>query len=128
MAERTIRTGIGTYLGTDGVWNYAHFGAVVDVADEDLERFDRLNPTERDVAAATADDDAFPEGDPTEDWTVPQLKAYAREHAIDFASDGVKADIYGAVSAAVVAEKEAAEQAAADEAAAAREAAKTSKK
>ena len=52
MAARTIRTGVGTYLGADGVWRHGMFGEVVEVAEGDLERFDRLNPARPEVADA----------------------------------------------------------------------------
>lgn len=46
MAERTIRTGIGTYQRPDGQWSFGTFGEVVDVHEDDVARFDRLNPAE----------------------------------------------------------------------------------
>jgi len=43
MPERTIRTGVATYRGVDGRSRFGLMGAVVDVAADDVERFDRLN-------------------------------------------------------------------------------------
>jgi hypothetical protein len=66
MAERTIRSGIGTYLRPDGVWTHGMFGDVVDVHEDDVERFDRLNPeapAEPEVDEIVADD---PNGEPVE--------------------------------------------------------------
>ncbi len=44
MAERTIRYGIVTYRGVDGRTRFGQLGDVVDVHEDDIERFDRLNP------------------------------------------------------------------------------------
>lgn len=43
MAVRTVGTGIGTYLSQDGQWRFGMLGDEVDVHDDDVERFDRLN-------------------------------------------------------------------------------------
>lgn len=107
MAERTIRSGIGTYQRPDGVWTHGMFGDVVDVHEDDVERFDRLNPEapeepeveEADVetvtvegasadAGASAGADAavvpagtegveVPEGSPEKAWTHAQIDAWA---------------------------------------------------
>jgi hypothetical protein len=39
----------------------------------------------------------YPEGEPTDKWTVPQLKAFAADHAIDLGSATKKPDIFAAV-------------------------------
>lgn len=44
MPKRTVRTGVATYLGADGMWRFGVQGATVDVHPDDLARFDRLNP------------------------------------------------------------------------------------
>lgn len=46
MAERIIRSGIGTYRAVDGQWTHGTMGEEVDVHEDDLERFDRYNPEE----------------------------------------------------------------------------------
>lgn len=43
MVTRTIGTGIGTYLSHDGHWRFGMLGDEVDVHEDDVERFDRLN-------------------------------------------------------------------------------------
>lgn len=53
MATRTINLGIGTYLTSDGHWRFGMLGDEVDVHEDDVERFDRLNgsPTVESVEA-----------------------------------------------------------------------------
>lgn len=46
MARRTIRTGIGSYVDTAGRNQFGMLGDEVDVHEDDVERFDRLNPAE----------------------------------------------------------------------------------
>lgn len=46
MGARTIRSGIGTYQRPDGQWTHGVQGEEVEVHEDDLERFDRLNPPE----------------------------------------------------------------------------------
>lgn len=43
--------------------------------------------------AAPKIEPAFPEGEPDESWTVPQLKAYAGYRGVDLADSKSKADI-----------------------------------
>jgi len=48
MAERTVNIGLASYRRADGpedtaLWGFALQGEVVDVHEDDLERFDRLN-------------------------------------------------------------------------------------
>lgn len=43
---------------------------------------------------------AFPEGDPSKDWTRDQLKAYAKEKSIDLAGTTTKADMVEAITSA----------------------------
>ncbi|MGN7861459.1 hypothetical protein ACTJI8_12835 [Microbacterium sp. 22303] len=67
MAIRTIRSGIGTYQDTDGQWRHGVLGDEVDVHEDDLERFDRLNPpAPKDSEAELADEaheEKFSQGD-----------------------------------------------------------------
>jgi hypothetical protein len=44
MATRTIRTGIGSYVDPEGRNQFGMFGDEVEVHEDDVERFDRLNP------------------------------------------------------------------------------------
>lgn len=61
MGARTIRSGIGTYQGVDGQWRHGVLGDEVDVHEDDLERFDRLNPdAPKEPEAETADEPAEP--------------------------------------------------------------------
>lgn len=86
MAERTIRSGIGTYQRPDGIWTHGMLGDVVDVHKDDVDRFDRLNPAPVEAPVEESEDAAeraFPEGDPVEAWTNNQLDAYAAEHGFD---------------------------------------------
>lgn len=46
MGVRTIRTGIGSYRDAEGRWTFGMHGDEVEVHEDDLERFDRLNPEE----------------------------------------------------------------------------------
>lgn len=43
MTDRTVNVGVMTFIEQGGLTQFALRGAVVNVADEDLERFDRLN-------------------------------------------------------------------------------------
>jgi hypothetical protein len=58
MGERTIRSGIGTYQRPDGQWTHGSLGDTVEVHEDDLERFDRLNPPEPEVVEHDVDSDA----------------------------------------------------------------------
>ncbi|ERG63533.1 hypothetical protein L332_03585 [Agrococcus pavilionensis RW1] len=104
MAERTIRTGLGTYLRLDGQWDYGRQGETVDVHEDDLERFDRLNPAEPEAkaveAAADGESRDFPEGEPSEEWKVDELKAYAAAREVDLGGATKKADMLAAIEAA----------------------------
>lgn len=61
MGARTIRSGIGTYQDVDGQWRHGVLGDEVDVHEDDLERFDRLNPpAPEDPEAETADESEEP--------------------------------------------------------------------
>lgn len=57
MAARTIRSGIGTYQDVDGQWRHGVLGDEVDVHEDDLDRFDRLNPAAPDEPEAEKTDD-----------------------------------------------------------------------
>lgn len=43
--------------------------------------------------APTSDPTEIPEGDPTDKWTVPQLKAYAEKHGIDLKGATKRAEV-----------------------------------
>ena len=47
---------------------------------------------------AAAEAPAYPEGQPSEDWTIPQLKAYAEHEGIDLGTATKKADILTAIN------------------------------
>ena len=97
MAARTIRGGFVTYRGADGREGlFGMFGDEVDVHEEDLERFDRLNPAAPDVEA--------PEGVPTVDWTGKQLDKFAEVHGIDLGAAKTKAKKVAAIEAASASE------------------------
>lgn len=100
MAERTIRSGIGTYLRPDGQWTHGMLGDVVDVHEDDIERFDRLNPAEPAEVEATEAEREFPLGDPAEDWSNKELDAYADAHGIDIKAAKNKAEKLAAFAAA----------------------------
>jgi len=42
----------------------------------------------------------YPDGDPTEKWTIAQLTAYAAAHGVDVTGASVKADYLGAINGA----------------------------
>lgn len=42
----------------------------------------------------------LPEGDPTKDWTIAQLEAYARDHGVDVTGAKKKADLLTAIEQA----------------------------
>lgn len=66
MAEtRTIRSGIGTYRDAEGRWTHGVMGDEVEVHEDDLERFDRLNPPEPDAEpeAEESDEPTFSQED-----------------------------------------------------------------
>jgi len=103
MAARTIATGIGTYQNPAGVWTFGQLGDEVDVHEDDLERFDRLNViqgAEPEQKPGPVEGPAVPEGDPSEEWTVKELEAYASEHGVDLSDAKNKADKLAAVTAA----------------------------
>lgn len=91
MAERTIRSGIGTYQRPDGQWTHGVLGDVVDVHEDDVERFDRLNPEEPVTEPAEPERD-YPLGAPAEDWSTKELDAYAAAKGIDVKAAKNKAE------------------------------------
>ena len=72
MAARTIATGVGTYLGVDGIWKFGMLGESVEVAPSDIDRFDRLNDSTAVVAEPAAEDSA---GDKGEELKKPDGRA-----------------------------------------------------
>jgi len=112
MAERIIRTGVGTYMGADAAWRFGMQGETVDVHEDDLERFDRLNPAEPEVEADEDDDlDGDEQGDeesaaPLSKMKKDELIAHAGEHGIDISGASTKPEILAAIEAAVKAAAE----------------------
>jgi hypothetical protein len=51
-------------------------------------------------AWAKPEEEAEPDGSPSEAWTVPQLVAYAKDHEIDLGEATKKADVLVAIKAA----------------------------
>lgn len=70
-------------------------GQTVDVPDETVEYYTSKGWT-ADVEPPTV----IPEGDPSEDWTVKELDAYAEREGIDLAGATKKADKVAAITAA----------------------------
>lgn len=99
MAERTIRSGIGSYLSVDGLQKHGMLGDVVDVHEDDVERFDRLNPEDLTVEAVEPEQE-FPLGEPAEDWSNKELDAYADAHGIDIKAAKNKPEKVAAIAAA----------------------------
>lgn len=100
MAKRTIRAGIATYRAADGREGvFGFLGDEVDVHEDDLERFDRLNPEELTVETVEPEQE-FPLGEPAEDWSNKELDAYADAHGIDIKAAKNKAEKLAAFAAA----------------------------
>lgn len=102
MAKRTIRAGIATYRAADGREGvFGFLGDEVDVHEDDLERFDRLNPAEPEVEPEEAEESVeLPLGEPAEDWSNKELDAYADAHGIDIKAAKNKAEKLAAFAAA----------------------------
>lgn len=88
MAERTIRSGIGTYQRPDGVWTHGMFGDVVDVHEDDVARFDRLNPAplDEEILEAEVVEIELPKATNSHD----EIDAFAAEYSIDLSGLGDK--------------------------------------
>lgn len=67
MAQRTVRVGVMTYTQEGGLLQFALWGSVVNVADDDLERFDRLNGPEPEVEDQSGEPEPEVDGDPQDD-------------------------------------------------------------
>lgn len=51
------------------------------------------------IQSDTAEDEnSFPDGDPSDEWTVKQLRAYAQEQGIDLGKATAKPDIIAALA------------------------------
>lgn len=102
MAKRTIRAGIVTYRAADGREGaYGFLGDEVDVHEDDLERFDRLNPAESEVESEDTEESVkIPQGDPTDAWSNKELDAYADAHGIDIKAAKNKTEKLAAFAAA----------------------------
>lgn len=88
MAERTIRSGIGTYQRPDGVWTHGMLGDVVDVHEDDVERFDKLNPEPvgEEILDAEVVEVELPKATDSHD----AIDAFAAEFSIDLSGLGDK--------------------------------------
>lgn len=85
MGARTIRSGIGTYLNAAGQWTHGVLGDEVEVHEDDLERFDRLNPPEPE---AEPEADAESEGDEAPSFSQDDIDA-----AVKAATDAQAAEL-----------------------------------
>lgn len=102
MGLRTIRTGIGSYQRVDGGWWFGMLGEEVDVHEDDLERFDRLNGSESDLASgASAPADSAEV--PTSKWSVAQIDDYAGTRGIELTGAKNKGDKLALIEAALTA-------------------------
>lgn len=76
MGKRTVRAGFIVYTDASGRPVTGYFGDEVDVHEDDLERFDRLNPEERVREDIVPDEfDADDEDEPYEGVKVADLKS-----------------------------------------------------
>lgn len=92
MAKRTISGGFETYRrASDGEWSYGMLGDQVDVHKDDVERFDRLHPAVPEVEETEDPEEVvIPEGDPSMDWKVAELEAFAVAKGIDLTGPNTK--------------------------------------
>lgn len=110
MAERTINIGVATYRRADGpedsiLWGFGMNGDVVDVHDDDLERFDRLNGPD-DSTPAPLPEDPDPEVDPEDEPPrsgkgsgLDAWVAYAESLGIEVPEDASRDDVIDLVDA-----------------------------
>lgn len=96
MAKRIIRTGIGSYVDTKGLNQFGFLGEEVDVHDDDIERFDRLNPDEAPIEEVDVHDDDS--GEDLSGLSVGELKARAADLGIKLDAGAKKADIIAALN------------------------------
>jgi len=73
-------------------------GRVVDVPEAKVDYF--LNRGWAVDVVVAEPDVAIPEGDPSDEWTVKQLGAFAEREGIDLAGATKKADVVAAITAA----------------------------
>ena len=81
MPARTIRTGIGSYRDANGLDRFGFLGETVEVHDDDLERFDRLNPEPAESEPAESE----PAEVPGEAADGSDIQAPGREDGISLA-------------------------------------------
>ena len=84
-----------------GVDRYLYEGTPVpaDIPAEQVKRLRELRMVaDADAAATDGDAPAYPEGEPSKSWTVPQLTAYAADNQIDLAGATRKDDVWAKVS------------------------------
>jgi len=55
--------------------------------------------TRKEAGVSAESDNAFPEGDPTIDWKVAELKAYMEENSVAFEDSDKKADLLDKIEA-----------------------------
>lgn len=92
MADKFIVVGPAVVLPTDsGSERYLYKGAVVGegFTDAGIKHALGLKLIEK----VKSDEVEIPEGDPTDKWTVPQLKAYATANTVDLGEAKNKDDI-----------------------------------
>jgi len=99
MAVRTVRRGFIVYAAAEGRPVTGYLGDKVDVHEDDVERFDRLNGAEVDDTEATAEVTEI-EG-PDESWTHERIDAFAAEWSIEIPSDGKKDEKLAAITAEI---------------------------
>ena len=99
MPNREIKLGLVTYTRPDGLVTFGQLGDKVDVHADDVERFDRLNVLPDAPVAADAVV-TIPTGDPSEEWTVEQLTAYAADRGIDIGKASTPAGVLAKINPA----------------------------
>jgi hypothetical protein len=108
MATREIKLGVVSYVDAKGLNQFGTLGETVNVHEDDVERFDRLNVLmQPQIVLVVGTDVADAEGeiadqlaapvDPIEALDVDGLKAYALENGVDIgrasSEDGIRAKI-----------------------------------
>lgn len=88
----------------DGGDRYLYRGAIVDPAGFDEESIAHVTSlglvNEVEIAPAEDAGPAFPEGEPSEDWTAKQLDAYAESKGFDIGNAKTKPEKVAAIVAA----------------------------
>ncbi|PZE23861.1 hypothetical protein [Curtobacterium sp. MCBD17_028] len=95
-------TGAAAVIGSGAAQRYVYRGGVFTdegVKPEQIEHLKSVNLI-ADHVADTSQEVTLPDGDPTEQWTVVQLRKYAADNSISLGSATTKADIAAAIIAA----------------------------